>query len=64
MSYSLNKTEVIADGLDHVDGFCATEVGGKPRLFYCGDADENKGPALMLWEGAGEPRVIGHLPKE
>ncbi len=64
MSQALNKTEVIADGLDHADGFCATEVGGQPRLFYCGDADDDKGYALMLWEGAGQPHVIGHLPRD
>ena len=64
MSQALNKTEVIADGLDHADGFCATEVGGQPRLFYCGDADDDKGYALMLWEGSGQPRVIGHLPRD
>ena len=64
MSQALNKTEVIADGLDHADGFCATEVGGQPRLFYCGDADDDKGYALMLWDGSGQPRVIGHLPRD
>ncbi len=64
MSHSLNKTEVVTEDSEHVDGFCATEVDGKTRLFFCGDADEDKGAALMLWEGAGKPRVIGHLPKE
>ncbi|OYW76411.1 MAG: hypothetical protein B7Z37_08755 [Verrucomicrobia bacterium 12-59-8] len=64
MSDSLNKTEIIADDMEFAAGFCATEVGGKPRVFYCGDAEEDKGPALMLWEGAGKPRVIGHLPRD
>lgn len=64
MSHSLNKTETIADDMEFAAGFCATEVGGKPRVFYIGDAEENKGPALMLWEGAGKPRIIGHLPQE
>jgi hypothetical protein len=64
MAHSLNKTELITEATEHVDGFCATEVGGKPRLFFCGDVEDEKGPALMLWEGTGEPRVIGHLPKE
>lgn len=64
MTHSLNKTEIITEDSEHVDGFCAIEIGGKPRLFYCGDMEEDKGPALMLWEGAGQPRVIGHLPKE
>lgn len=64
MSHALNKAEVITEDSEHVDGFCAIEVGGKPRLFYCGDREEDKGPALMLWEGAGKPRVIGHLPAQ
>jgi hypothetical protein len=64
MAHSLATTEIITEATEHVDGFCATEVGGKPRLFFCGDMEEEKGPALMLWEGTGEPRVIGHLPKE
>ncbi len=64
MIHSLTKTEIITDDSEHVDGFCAIEIGGKPRLFFCGDLDEDKGPALMLWEGAGKPRVIGHLPIE
>ena len=64
MSHSLNKTEIIVDGLDHVDGFCACEVGGRPRLFYVGDGDGDKGFGLMLWEGSGQPRVIGYLPRD
>ena len=64
MSHALNKTEIIVDGLDHADGFCACEVGGKPRVFYVGDSDDDKGYALMLWEGSGQPRVIGHLPRD
>ena len=63
MAQSLNKTEIIVDGLDHADGFCATEVDSRPRLFYVGDAEDDKGYALMLWEGSGQPRVIGHLPR-
>ena len=62
MSQSLNKTEIIVDGLDRVNGFCACEVDGKPRLFYC--ANDDKGPAMMLWEGSGQPRVIGYLPQD
>lgn len=64
MSYSLNKTEIISEDMEFAAGFCATEVGGNPRVFYFGDADEDKGLAMMLWEGAGKPRVIGHLPRE
>jgi hypothetical protein len=64
MSQALNKTEIITEDYEHVDGFCATEVDGKPRVFFCGDVEEGKGPALMLWEGAGKPRVIGHLPAQ
>lgn len=64
MTRSLSKTQVIADGLDDVFGFCATEVAGKPRLFYCTRTEaEGKGPAMLLWEGAGEARVIGYLPQ-
>lgn len=64
MAQSLTQTEIITEATEHVNGFCATEAGGKPRLFFCGDVEDEKGPALMLWEGKGEPRVIGHLPKE
>lgn len=64
MSHSLNKTEIVTEDSEHVDGFCAIEIGGQPRLFFCGDLEEDKGPALMLWEGTGKPRVIGHLPQE
>ncbi|MDI1313114.1 hypothetical protein [Prosthecobacter sp.] len=64
MTYSLNKTEIISEDMEFAAGFCATEVGGKPRVFYFGDAEEDKGLAMMLWEGAGKPRVIGHLPQE
>lgn len=50
---TLSKAEVIADGIEHADGFCATEVGGKPLVFYTEDRQ------LMLWTGSGEPRSIG-----
>ena len=64
MAQSLSKTEIITDTMEHADGFCACEVGGKPRLFYVGDSEDDKGYALMLWEGSGQPRVIGHLPRD
>jgi hypothetical protein len=64
MTHALNKTEIVSEDSEHVDGFCATEVDGKPRLFYVADPDGEKGPALMLWEGAGKSRIIGHLPQE
>lgn len=65
MKQSLTKTEIIADDLGDIFGFCATEVAGKPRLFYCTRTDApDKGPAMLLWEGAGEARVIGYLPEE
>ncbi|WP_395741837.1 hypothetical protein [Prosthecobacter sp.] len=64
MAHALGKSEIITEDTEHVSALCATEVGGKPRLFFCGDAEEEKGPALLLWEGAGAPRAIGHLPKE
>ena len=41
---------------------CTLEVNGKPRLFYI--APDDQGPAMQVWEGAGKPRVIGHLPAE
>jgi hypothetical protein len=31
-------------------------------LFYI--APDEQGPAMQVWEGAGKPRVIGHLPAE
>ncbi|WP_395753108.1 hypothetical protein [Prosthecobacter sp.] len=64
MSHALSKTEIITEDYEHVDAFCATEVGGKPRVFFCGDVEDGKGPAMMLWEGAGKPRVFGHLPAQ
>lgn len=64
MSHALARTEVIAEDMEFASGFCATEVDGKPRIFYVSDMEGEKGLAMMLWEGAGKPRVIGHLPRE
>lgn len=65
MQASLKGAEVIAEDMDRLEGFCATEVNGKPRLFYVAPIpDDEKGPAMQLWEGEGKPRVIGHLPAE
>ncbi|MFN0080016.1 MAG: hypothetical protein ACKVY0_26420 [Prosthecobacter sp.] len=65
MTHSLTKTQIIADDLGDVFGFCATEVAGKPRVFYCTRTEaEGKGPAMLLWEGAGQARIIGYLPTE
>ncbi|MDQ8192469.1 hypothetical protein [Roseibacillus persicicus] len=65
MSQSLAKTEIITDELEGIFGFCATEVEGKPKVFFCTQSyGEGTGPAMYLWEGSGEPRVIGHLPAE
>jgi hypothetical protein len=62
MLASLKGAEVLEEDADRLEGFCATEVNGKPRLFYI--APDEQGPAMQLWEGAGKPRVIGHLPTE
>ncbi len=65
MKQSLTQTQIIADDLGDVFGFCATEVAGKPQVFYCTRTEaEGKGPAMLLWEGAGQARVIGYLPQE
>ena len=62
---SLKGAEVIIEDSDRVEGLCAVEVNGKPRLFYVAPIpDDEKGPAMQLWEGEGKPRVIGHLPAE
>ena len=61
----LGGTEVIADLEDSIHGFCATEVDGKPLVFYYmrSNDDNGDGRPLMLWKGSGAPKVIGHLPK-
>lgn len=65
LNSSLQAAEVIAEDLDRLEGFCAVEIDGKPRVFFVGSiADSNDGPAMQLWEGQGKPRVIGHLPNE
>lgn len=65
MIHSLTRTQIIADDLGDIFGFCATEVGGKPRVFYCTRTEaEGKGPGMLLWEGEGPARVIGYLPLE
>lgn len=63
MSGSLAKAQILVDGLGDVSGFCASQVDGQPRMFYCTQTEaEGKGPAMFLWEGKGEPRIIGYLP--
>lgn len=65
MRDALTGTEIIADDLGDIFGFCATETGGVTRLFYTTLTDaEGKGPAMMLREGDGETRVIGYLPAD
>lgn len=65
MNHSLSQTQIIADDLGDVFGFCATEVAGQPRVFYCTRTEaEGKGPAMFLWEGDGQARIIGYLPQE
>ena len=62
---SLKGAEVIMEDSGRVEGFCAVEVIGKPRQFYVAPIpDDEKGPAMQLWEGEGKPRVIGYLPSE
>lgn len=64
MAHALGKSEIITEDTEHVNALCATEAGGRPQVFFCGDAEDEKGPALLLWDDTGKPRVIGHLPKE
>ena len=64
MSLVMGKAEVIAEDLEDIYGLCAAEVDGKPLVFfYTRPGEDVKGPPLMLWNGVGEPKVIGHLPK-
>jgi hypothetical protein len=64
MIQSLSHVEIITDDLENAFGFCATEVDGIPRVFFCSRTGvEGKGPAMMLWEGTGEARVIGYFPE-
>lgn len=65
MHGALSKTEVLNEDLGDAFGFCATEAGGKPLFFYCDRTDaEGKGPAMFLWDGKSQPRIIGYLPPE
>ncbi len=61
---ALADTEIIADNFEDIHGFCVTEQDDGTALvfFYSFPDEENKGPALYLWKGEGEPEVIGHLP--
>jgi len=61
LSRALAKTEVIPGDFEYCYGLCATEVNGKPQLFFY-TRDGQPGAALMLWTGAGEPKLIGRLP--
>lgn len=61
---ALAETEIISEGLCDIYGFCATEVDGKPLVFYyTRPLEGDQGPALMLWNGSGEPKQIGQLPR-
>ncbi len=57
MAGVLAKAEVITQDFEQGSNFCVCEVKGKTRLFFTQRRD------LMLWEGKGKPRVIGHLPE-
>lgn len=60
---ALAETEIIAEGLGDIHGFCATETDGKPMVFYyTAPQGGEEGAALMLWNGSGAPRKIGQLP--
>lgn len=62
---SLGKAEVIMEDLSDVSGFCATEVDGKPLVFFrTFSEEEGKGKQLMTWDGTGKPKIIGHEPVE
>lgn len=64
MAQSLSRAEIISEDLEDTFGFCATEVNGKPLVFfYTRPGEENKGPALRIWTGSGALKTIGHLPK-
>jgi hypothetical protein len=65
MNTSLSGVEMILEDVERVEGFCAIELGGKPQLFFISQIpDDEKGPAMQIWDGTGKPRVIGHLPAE
>jgi len=58
MQQSLSKVEILTVG-DDMAGFCVCEVKGKPRLFYAARIHDQTN--LMLVDGSGAPRVIGHI---
>lgn len=65
MRDALAGTEIVADDLGDIRGFCATEVDGVPRVFYCAEGGgEGEGTAMLLHEGDAAPRVIGSLPRD
>ena len=65
MRDALAATEIVADDLGDIRGFCATAVDGVPRVFYCAEGGgEGEGTAMILREGDAAPRVIGYLPRD
>jgi hypothetical protein len=65
MNTSLSGVEMILEDVERVEGFCAIELGGKPQLFFISQLpDDEKGPAMQIWDGTAKTRVIGHLPAE
>lgn len=64
MAKSLQGAEVIFDESERIFALAATEVAGKPRVFFCTppNGEEKPGPVLMLWEGKGPARTIGNVP--
>ena len=65
MGGMLGGAKVIVDEMGDMSGFCATEVAGSPRVFFCTRSGQGEGKAaMMLWDGAGAPTAIGHIPVE
>lgn len=62
MRLSLAKAEVIEDGLEDAEAFCAAELADSHRLFYC--TRDEKSLAMRVLHGDAKPKVIGYLPEE
>lgn len=64
MAKTLQGAELIFDESERIFALAATEVAGKPRVFFCipPNGDDKPGPVLMLWEGKGPARSIGNVP--
>jgi hypothetical protein len=58
MAEALSKVEVVVDDAAYSGHFCVCEHAGKPLLFYTSKS------TMMLSNGNGEWKDIGHLPDE